>query len=123
MTPISILFIVIGCMIVVVLMVGRIVDALLRISRRIEETNLHLSRIRNLIVIKAEMDVGYDGGDSLLRNAVELGARLGHMSASLLQRHFKIGYARAARLLDTLEQEGYVESSSNKKLRTRLKKE
>ncbi len=35
----------------------------------------------------------------------------GHISTSLIQRHFQIGYNRAARIIDQLEQLGYVSSA------------
>lgn len=47
-------------------------------------------------------------GDPLLQEAVELVVRTGKASASYLQRRFRIGYARAARLLDLLEMKGVV---------------
>jgi len=47
-------------------------------------------------------------GDPLLQEAVELVVRTGKASASYLQRRFRIGYARAARLLDLLEMKGIV---------------
>lgn len=46
--------------------------------------------------------------DSLYSEAVSLVIRSKKASASLLQRHLRIGYARAARLIDMLEQEGIV---------------
>ena len=46
--------------------------------------------------------------DRLLPEAVEIVCRHGRASASLLQRRLAIGYARAARLLDTLEAQGIV---------------
>lgn len=49
-----------------------------------------------------------DEGDEFLDEAAELIVRTGKASASYLQRRFRIGYARAARLLDLLEQRGIV---------------
>jgi S-DNA-T family DNA segregation ATPase FtsK/SpoIIIE len=54
------------------------------------------------------LDADDDGGDDLTFEAIELVRRTGKASASLLQRHLKIGYARAARLLDILEEKGVV---------------
>ncbi|MEW5989675.1 MAG: DNA translocase FtsK, partial [Chloroflexota bacterium] len=46
--------------------------------------------------------------DELLPEAVELVKKLGKASTSLLQRRFRIGYTRAARLIDVMEQEGLI---------------
>ena len=53
---------------------------------------------------------GDAGGDSddLLESAVEVIRNTGKASASLLQRRLSIGYARAARILDILEQRGII---------------
>ena len=49
-----------------------------------------------------------DDSDPLLPEAKEEILRAGKASASLLQRRLKVGYARAARILDLLEQEGFI---------------
>ncbi len=41
----------------------------------------------------------------------------GHISTSLIQRHFQIGYNRAARIMDQFEQLGYVSSANGSKPR------
>jgi S-DNA-T family DNA segregation ATPase FtsK/SpoIIIE len=46
--------------------------------------------------------------DELFPDAVELVVRTGQASISLLQRRFRIGYTRAARLIDDLERKGVV---------------
>lgn len=48
------------------------------------------------------------GDDELLDQAKELVIRAGKASASYLQRRLRIGYARAARLLDILEEQGVI---------------
>lgn len=49
-----------------------------------------------------------DDGDDLLQDAVEVVKEAGKASASLLQRRLKVGYARAARLLDIMESKGII---------------
>uniref|UniRef100_UPI003159548F DNA translocase FtsK n=1 Tax=Caloramator sp. Dgby_cultured_2 TaxID=3029174 RepID=UPI003159548F len=45
----------------------------------------------------------YDDNDELLPQAIELAIDLGQISASMLQRRFRIGFNRAARLIDEME--------------------
>lgn len=47
-------------------------------------------------------------GDPLFKEAAKLVMEMGHASVSLLQRRFRIGYARAARIMDILEEKGVV---------------
>jgi S-DNA-T family DNA segregation ATPase FtsK/SpoIIIE len=49
-----------------------------------------------------------DDDDELLVKAIEVIKQAGKASASLLQRRLKVGYARAARLLDILEDRGII---------------
>jgi DNA segregation ATPase FtsK/SpoIIIE-like protein len=49
-----------------------------------------------------------DDSDELFEEAVELVKRSGHASASFLQRHLKIGYNRAARMIENMENRGIV---------------
>ena len=46
--------------------------------------------------------------DRFLQDAVEVIREYDRASASLLQRRLKIGYARAARIIDQLEARGYI---------------
>lgn len=46
--------------------------------------------------------------DALTNEAIELVVKTGKASASYLQRRFRVGYARAARLLDILEEKGVI---------------
>ncbi|MEK7616231.1 MAG: DNA translocase FtsK 4TM domain-containing protein [Patescibacteria group bacterium] len=49
-----------------------------------------------------------DAGDELFGEAKDVVVQAGKASASLLQRRLKVGYARAARLLDILEERGVI---------------
>jgi S-DNA-T family DNA segregation ATPase FtsK/SpoIIIE len=49
-----------------------------------------------------------NGGDELLMDAIELVIDSGKASVSMLQRRFRIGYNRAARIVDIMEEMGVV---------------
>lgn len=56
--------------------------------------------------LKLHSDTGAD--DELLPDAVQLVLDTGQASISLLQRRFRVGYSRAARLIDMMELKGIV---------------
>ncbi len=58
-----------------------------------------------------------DEKDPIFEKAVELVLHTGQASASYLQRKFKLGYARAARIIDQMELEGIVGPSEGSKPR------
>jgi DNA segregation ATPase FtsK/SpoIIIE, S-DNA-T family len=58
-----------------------------------------------------------DGEDSMYQEAVSLVIESRKASASFLQRRLKLGYARAARLLDVMEEKGVVGPSKGAKPR------
>ncbi|MBI3620550.1 DNA translocase FtsK [Candidatus Roizmanbacteria bacterium] len=60
--------------------------------------------------------------DKLFNQAVDIISQFGKASASLLQRRLRIGYARAARLLDQLEAAGYIGQAENSKAREIIKR-
>ena len=51
---------------------------------------------------------GESPDDELLSAAVDVVLETGQASVSMLQRRLKLGYARAARLVDQMEERGYV---------------
>ena len=63
-----------------------------------------------------------DSEDDLLPEARELVIAAGKASASLLQRRLKVGYARAARLLDLMETQGVIGPGEGAKPRAILVK-
>lgn len=58
-----------------------------------------------------------DMDDDLYPQAVDLVVRTGHASASMIQRYLKIGYNRAARLIERMEREGVVGPAQGSKPR------
>ena len=52
--------------------------------------------------------MGGQGGDDLYDEAIQLVQREGKASTSFIQRHLQIGYNRAARIIEKMEQDGLV---------------
>ena len=57
------------------------------------------------------------GGDAKFAEAVKIAIEMGKISTSLLQRKLEIGYSRAAKLLDLMEEKGYVTPQNGTKPR------
>lgn len=55
-----------------------------------------------------DLEADDNGGDDLFFEALRVVQESGKASASLLQRQLKVGYARAARLLDIMEEKGLI---------------
>jgi len=68
-------------------------------------------------------DLADDDADRLLRDAVGVVQEYDRASASLLQRRLKIGYARAARIIDQLEARGYIGTFDGSNARQVLRRE
>ena len=65
--------------------------------------NVPLKQVEFWGEMKAEQD-----SDPLYAEAVDLIRRHGRASISMLQRRLRIGYTRAARLIDTMESNGII---------------
>lgn len=54
------------------------------------------------------MDFGGEGGDDMFRDAVRVVVEARKASTSLLQRKLRIGYSRAARIIEEMEEQGII---------------
>jgi S-DNA-T family DNA segregation ATPase FtsK/SpoIIIE len=70
----------------------------------------------------AEADSQDDENDPLFQDAVRLVLEFGKASTSLLQRRLRIGYGRAAHLIDLMERDGIVGAADGPKPREVLKR-
>ncbi len=68
-------------------------------------------------------DLADEEADRLLHDAVSVIREYDRASASLLQRRLKVGYARAARIIDQLEARGYVGAFDGSNARVVLRRE
>ncbi len=66
---------------------------------------------------ESDSDSGDDGGDSKFKDAVKLAIEEGKISTSLMQRRLGVGYGRAAKIIDTMEEMGYVSKPDGNKPR------
>ena len=65
----------------------------------------------------ADMGGSDDGGDSKFHDAVKLAIEEGKISTSLMQRRLGVGYGRAAKIIDSMEELGYVSKPDGNKPR------
>ena len=63
------------------------------------------------------IEVEHEEEDDLLNEVIAFVVTQNHASTSLLQRRFRIGYNRAARLIDTLQNKGIVSAQNGSKPR------
>ena len=75
-----------------------------------------------VVQVQKESEGGEEGffEDELMEQAVEMVMETGQASASMLQRRFRIGYTRAARLIDTMEAMHIVGPGNGSKARELL---
>lgn len=59
-------------------------------------------------VVESSKEIHFNDSDDLLPTAIALVVEEGQASISLLQRRLKIGYARAARIVDEMEERGVI---------------
>jgi S-DNA-T family DNA segregation ATPase FtsK/SpoIIIE len=64
--------------------------------------------VENMFSIESEEGYNIDDSDPIFDEAVEIVLRTRRASASFLQRRLKIGYNRAARLIELMEEKGII---------------
>ncbi|MCL5770774.1 MAG: DNA translocase FtsK [Actinobacteria bacterium] len=66
------------------------------------------SYLKDIFETNIKADKKEMADDPLIYDALEVFIEFGHASASLLQRRLRIGYSRAARIVDQLENRGFI---------------
>lgn len=87
------------------------------ISEEKEKIDKEISNSVSPIEEALEKEESFYDEDSLYEEARKIVIESKKASASLLQRRLRLGYARAARLIDTLEERGIVGPSDGAKPR------
>lgn len=91
----------------------------------LSEIDLSVSGVKNTnnsAVFEAILDNDTEDDDELYGEAKEIVIYAGKASTSYLQRKLRIGYSRAARLMDILEEKGVISSADGSKSREVLEK-
>ena len=78
-------------------------EVLEEIERKAQQTGKKAASVADIDPNEAELD-----GDEMLPAAVDVILETGQASVSMLQRRLKLGYARAARIVDEMEEKGIV---------------
>lgn len=81
-------------------------DVIKNIFQQLNDLRSRMDKIESLLAGQSFPNI--DTKDSLLPEAIKIVRGYEKVSASLLQRRLSIGYARAARILDQLEEGGIV---------------
>jgi len=93
--------------------VERVIDYI-KISREVEYDAEMIDKITNA---SSAMDDNPGDNDELLPSVIEHVVEMGQASTSMIQRRFKVGYSRAARIIDQMEARGIVSGFDGSKPR------
>ena len=83
----------------------------------VESIRVENKKIDNITIFESDIEESTDEKDPLLEEAIEEVIRNQIASTSLIQRKFKVGYARAGRILEQLEELGIVSGFQGSKPR------
>lgn len=84
------------------------VETVVDFVKKQEESKYDETVIKEINQVTAKDETIDADNDELLPQAADLVVDAGHASVSLIQRRFKVGYARAARIIDQMELKGIV---------------
>lgn len=79
-----------------------------RVVKFLQEQNITSYDEDIIEVVQNTKELDINEGDELLPDAIRLVVEEGQASISLLQRRLKVGYARAARIVDEMEERGVI---------------
>ena len=88
--------------------------------RRQAKPDYHEELLENPAGPDAEQSAQAAGGDELLGEAIKTVVNTGAASVALLQRRLRVGYARAGRLIDIMEEMGIISGYDGSKARSVL---
>ncbi len=92
--------------------VERVVDFVKSSGKANYDDNIMIEIERQAAIEKQQRtgvaEEGADAEDPVLEDAIKVVVELGQASTSLLQRKLKLGYARAARIIDQMEERGII---------------
>lgn len=100
------LFVVLVLLIIVLLGQRKLKIGIVDLKEEIKKVNAEKKSVNAVSSVFPEGDM-----DELIEEAKEIIIEYQKVSAALLQRKLRIGYARAAVVLDKLEEQGYIGSS------------
>ncbi len=96
-------------------------------EHRVYDNNIMDAIEQNAVAEKGDNtmsnNVGADDADPLFEQAVACVMEAGQASTSYIQRKLKVGYARAARLMDEMEEKGIVGPSEGSKPRQLIRRD
>jgi len=100
------------------------VDQIEELKKEIEVLKIQVKRLEDFIraIPRAQDYINNGYADELFEEATRLIKLHSQVSASLLQRRLSIGYSRAARILDQLEEKGLIGRSEGSQPRKVIKK-
>ncbi|MBI3940719.1 MAG: DNA translocase FtsK [Acidobacteria bacterium] len=97
------------------------IHSIVSFLRKQGDPNYHEEILEEHVQPEMEDEAGESWDDELYEEASRFVVEIGKASTSLLQRRFRIGYGRAARLIDMMEKDGIVGPADGSRPRDVLK--